>query len=464
MGKKLTIKDISEVYGALNDLQVGDTPKADRRTLDTTLAISEVVAKHFTADTLADKDEFLGVVLVSIPTRQPRLSSKGQQFELYSNTIQKAGEKGRALFYVYKVLVPELESRCLDLNAKAKGTRSGLSVQTRINTMSDVVLDPSLYNVGMGVRAIEAGTLVKVQFEDLARMQGPKITAIYEKAFNFSPIGSTPSNKDQHKNGSKQVNKVYKELGDAPGRFFWSGGASQTKATYKLASGESVKVTNGELENVEGVIAPVMTEAEGTTAHPGPPLMLINEAHEPFRILNTAFKARFGKDIIAKKDQSYRTYRGQVVQRMRRVKCNDNWKTTIDQEPGPKGTGNAGTKVTSKCKEGGAAAVPGQSNHGWGVAIDINRRKSFTGKRTTADDNECFLWLNKYAHLEKYGEWVYAVRGEKWHIEWMKGRTAYVSGGPRNRTADSSPWKKERDDPELQIAEVAPSEPPETEA
>ena len=67
--KKLNISEVADIYGALNDIAVpAGSPVANRRSLTTTNAISEVIASHFTPDVLRNKDEFLGVVLASIPT------------------------------------------------------------------------------------------------------------------------------------------------------------------------------------------------------------------------------------------------------------------------------------------------------------------------------------------------------------------------------------------------------------
>tara|TARA_Y100000310_G_C20675941_1_gene813039 strand:+ start:55 stop:1362 length:1308 start_codon:yes stop_codon:yes gene_type:complete len=199
---KFHINEVAQVYGSLNDVGISsDSPIANRRTIDTTLAVSEIVAQHFTPDVLKDKDEFLGVVLASIPSKIALLSAKSQQFEAHSSTFQVPGGKNQVIFYRYKVLIPELESRCLDLNdtirpqVKSYGdVGSPLSMAQRINSMTDVSLDVSLYNTQEGVRAIQAGTLVKVEFEDLARMKGPKITAVFKKVFDFEATGTKESN------------------------------------------------------------------------------------------------------------------------------------------------------------------------------------------------------------------------------------------------------------------------------
>jgi len=109
------LDDIASTYGALNEIGIADsTPTANRRSLTTTNAISEVIATHFTPDVLANKTEFLGVVLASIPSTQPKLSSKSQQCETFSSTFRQEGSK--TLFFTYKVLIPEIETRCIILD------------------------------------------------------------------------------------------------------------------------------------------------------------------------------------------------------------------------------------------------------------------------------------------------------------------------------------------------------------
>ena len=53
--------------------------------------------------------------------------------------------------------------------------------------------------------------------------------------------------------------------------------------------------------------------------------------------------------------------------------------------------------------DGGLAAAPGTSNHGWGLAVDVN-----------VDDAAARIWLRANGH--RFG-FVEAVRGEPWHWE-----------------------------------------------
>lgn len=56
---------------------------------------------------------------------------------------------------------------------------------------------------------------------------------------------------------------------------------------------------------------------------------------------------------------------------------------------------------------GGLAAVPGTSQHGWGMAVDV----------IVDDDPRVKSWLNENAH--RYG-WVSDVAREPWHYEWRR--------------------------------------------
>ncbi len=56
---------------------------------------------------------------------------------------------------------------------------------------------------------------------------------------------------------------------------------------------------------------------------------------------------------------------------------------------------------------GGLAAVPGTSQHGWGMAVDVN----------VDDDPRVKEWLNNNGH--KFG-WVSDVAREPWHYEWRR--------------------------------------------
>ncbi len=56
--------------------------------------------------------------------------------------------------------------------------------------------------------------------------------------------------------------------------------------------------------------------------------------------------------------------------------------------------------------QGGLAATPGKSNHGWGMALDVD--VTATG----------LAWMRE--HAAEYG-WVEAVPREPWHWEYQPG-------------------------------------------
>lgn len=60
------------------------------------------------------------------------------------------------------------------------------------------------------------------------------------------------------------------------------------------------------------------------------------------------------------------------------------------------------------------AAVPGRSNHGLGVAVDVAGISAFS----TADNNETLAWLLDFA--DQYG-WSWEIQSEPWHIRYVGG-------------------------------------------
>ena len=78
------IFQVASSYGALNEITISEnSPTANRRTLSTTRAISEVISSYFTPDVLRSTDEFLGVVLASVPTNTIRLTVDRQLLHDY---------------------------------------------------------------------------------------------------------------------------------------------------------------------------------------------------------------------------------------------------------------------------------------------------------------------------------------------------------------------------------------------
>lgn len=99
------------------------------------------------------------------------------------------------------------------------------------------------------------------------------------------------------------------------------------------------------------------------------------DAAQALIALNNAFRAEFGYDLPL--NDAYRSYESQV--RAREFWCS-----------------------LGSCRN---AAEPGTSNHGWGMAIDVANRQSFT----ISEGSPIFVWLT--ANAGRYG-WV--------HPDWAK--------------------------------------------
>ena len=136
---------------------------------------------------------------------------------------------------------------------------------------------------------------------------------------------------------------------------------------------------------------------------------LVPPAMEDFKKLAAAYKTKFNKTL---KCSGYRDYAGQEEQRMLR-------------DADPCGAG----KYNAAGKKKGLAATPGTSNHGWGAAVDLRGWLFHGGAPNSAE----FKWVNKFS---KDYNFVFGVRGEHWHLDWMPF-SEQVAGGMR-RTAQSS--------------------------
>jgi len=64
--------------------------------------------------------------------------------------------------------------------------------------------------------------------------------------------------------------------------------------------------------------------------------------------------------------------------------------------------------LTKSCNNGNLAAIPGTSNHGFGLAVDINQ-----------DNPGVYSWLKAHAH--QYG-FIRTVDTETWHWEHRPGQ------------------------------------------
>jgi len=70
---------------------------------------------------------------------------------------------------------------------------------------------------------------------------------------------------------------------------------------------------------------------------------------------------------------------------------------------------------TKKCNNGNLAAQPGTSNHGKGIALDLNTDcGSQTGEKPSCGGSKVYQWLYNNAHT--YG-FIRTVKTEPWHWE-----------------------------------------------
>ena len=173
-----------------------------------------------------------------------------------------------------------------------------------------------------------------------------------------------------------------------PGTCAWSNGVARLTVTWDSTEFQEYNgkvLHNGSLED-SGML--VIDSKSGAK--------LIPPAMEDFLKLAAAYEAKFPGKIL-KSREGYRTYAGQVYQRMKRASS----PTSCDQYHKNQG------------KNLKAAAVPGTSGHGWAAAVDLNR-DDWTGGRGGRSPE--FRWLNKFS---KDFNFVFGVEGEHWHIDWM---------------------------------------------
>tara|TARA_Y100000310_G_C20675941_1_gene813040 strand:+ start:1370 stop:2731 length:1362 start_codon:yes stop_codon:yes gene_type:complete len=418
--KKLEIGEFYNLYGVMNDLAPPDnSPIASPRSLNTTNAWSQVVKAHYTPDVLKDKDTFMGVVLASIPTLVPRLTTRSQRFEVFASTFRTT--RVMPILYTYKVLIPELENKCLDLDKqlekalKKRGTKNPMTMLQRIYTMMDVGLDTTLYNTHEGIRAIQSGTLVKVVFEDLARLKGPKITAIYKKVFNWDADGVITANSNKFDVDST------KGLMGAPLEITATG---EQSAKYIGNNIEHQYVKNGALPQ----------ELLTKVSHQGRTATILKEMETDLLAFAAAYDAQFPESKFLM-GQSYRRLGKNTEDKWTQKHLYKCYKT----KPFEEGTDER-KWYNALCTSGNKAAVPGTSRHGWGAAVDLKSSAMWSGNPADCTPDldpkwygnlkdrhgnfKCnasllapeFKWLNANAATYNF---VFNVGTEKWHISWI---------------------------------------------
>ena len=140
MANNISLEEILNTYGSLNDLRAADGLSGDRRTLTTTDALSAILEKAYTADSLAGKTFFSGIVMATLPTGAPVFTSTRDNLEYLSRiktqTNTSAPNQKSNLFFVYKVFVPEIDPR----NILEEKSPNCMTLAQRINTLPDAVL------------------------------------------------------------------------------------------------------------------------------------------------------------------------------------------------------------------------------------------------------------------------------------------------------------------------------------
>lgn len=177
-------EDILEVYGSFNDLSVGDTtPTASRRTLTTTEALSSVLEAYYTPDVLKGKSVYDGLVLACIPTTSPTIQSNQELIEYLAETTE---DRVFQLYYVYKVLVPEVDPRPINFSQK-KSPSTALTTAQRVMTLPSAIIDLSVEGAaGSQIRLIQPGTYVQVIYNNQERLKHPKVVGIGKKTFDIA--------------------------------------------------------------------------------------------------------------------------------------------------------------------------------------------------------------------------------------------------------------------------------------
>lgn len=175
---EIKVEDLFETYGVFNDISIGDnSPSADRRTLTTTDALSEVLEAYYTPDVLAGKSVYEGIVLASIPSTVPQIQSTEQHIKYLADN---SGDDVEKQYYAYKVLVPEVDPRPIEIN-KALSDAS-LTTTQRIMTLPTAIIDVGNAEAPeASTKIIQPGTYVKIIYKNQQKLKNPKIVGIGRK-------------------------------------------------------------------------------------------------------------------------------------------------------------------------------------------------------------------------------------------------------------------------------------------
>ena len=161
-----SLKDLQ--FGELNNIKDNDeNPSGDRRRTTTSSALRMAAEKAFEINTLATISEVVGIVVgsrrISKPISEYKATIVGLQQEVADDTESSNDETQR---YLYKVYVPELEPLPAPLSLE----------DPVIGLYADVALAEGA--VGGTSPAELNGSIVEVAYDDLANLNGPRITRI----------------------------------------------------------------------------------------------------------------------------------------------------------------------------------------------------------------------------------------------------------------------------------------------
>jgi hypothetical protein len=427
-GTGLDLNDLQN--GSLNTLQDSNATgtTGDPRRTNAVASLRRTQADAYAPDTIGNRSEYVGIVVVSYTIDFPGFADKGGLLKQYQkpppgldgetyDNIEKTRNTA------YKVFIPEIDPRPVPA----------------INDLEDPITIslPEVYaNIPNLQKVIPPGAAVTVQYQDPKNLGAPVITRIVAEQLT---VGSTNLNDRGCRKWKGQLAKKWQNrnakasIARPPGSYT----RKKNKGSYQWSDPQRKRqktathtptgkiVRNGELET-SGLLSPV----------PGTDLSLITEALPDFVALKAAFENKFpGKKLTG---FGYRTYEKQAEL----YECYKN----------------------KNCNNGNLAATPGRSNHGWGAAVDIDRAAagySPKGSLTTTP----FRWLNKFAPDFNFMFTVSKAAGssqnENWHMDWLGFNNIVTGVTVKKRRAfalTESDDKLTLDGPELVVSSESSDE------
>ena len=276
-------------------------------------------------------------------------------------------------------------------------------VETLVAMHSTILAGPEA-NVSVGdiviatVEPGDNGTLYNLQY-----MRYTKTETVNEESLEVGPDCQKLTDMDFSLDEEDIISAGEPDYNDSndPGSCPWSNGRQALSTTY-----DGVEIYNGFLETT-GMLY--------TDTKRDPRIKIAKPAADNWLLLATAFEAKFPNHGLLR-GSGYRTYSGQVYQRILRDGCNPKANSNYSADVLKKcGYLNASYESCGKGRSNGVAARPGTSNHGWGCAVDLVTDNWTTGG--TGVESDEFIWLNKFS--TEYS-WILNVRNEQWHITWTR--------------------------------------------